>query len=260
MEGTLPIARLLQCLRSGLFGCVLAASVLVLGILCLPVLLLPPASIMRVVRFWARLMMSALRLIVGIDYEIRGLDRLPAGPVLIAAKHQSAWETIVFLAELPFPAYVLKRELLAIPLYGWYTRRIGMIAIDRKGGAASLRRMMAEARRAVASGRPIVIFPEGTRMPPGTTRPLHSGVVALYTALDLPVVPVALNSGLFWRRGFWDKRPGRILCEVLPALPAGLVRPEMMQRLSAAIVDGSLRLEREAESAGYNRNVTGTSA
>ena len=242
--------RVVRGMRSGLYGVFLALSVGVLGVACLPVLLLPRRAVMRVVRFWAKLALSALRVIVGIDSELRGFERLPDTPVIIAAKHQSAWETIVFLAVLPLPAYVLKRELLSLPVYGWYTRRLGMIAIDRKGGAASLRRMMAATRQAVADGRPIVIFPEGTRTPPGTSRPLHSGVAALYAALDLPVVPVALNSGLFWRRGFWDKRAGRILCEIQPALPPGLERAELMQRLASAIGDGSRLLEREARAAG----------
>jgi 1-acyl-sn-glycerol-3-phosphate acyltransferase len=190
-----------------------------------------------------------LRAICGLDYEIRGLDNLPPGPAIFAAKHQSAFDTMVFTRFLPDAAYVLKKELLAVPCFGWYLRHSGMIPVDRAGGSRALKEMIAAARQAAADDRPILIFPEGTRTPPGQSRRYHPGVAALYSALDLPVVPVALNSGLFWPRRSFTKRSGRIVVEVLPAIPPGLERKAFMTRLHDAIEGASARLRAEAADA-----------
>ena len=165
-----------------------------------------------------------------------------SAPVIIASKHQSAWDTIVYFVLFDDPAYVLKRELLAIPIIGWYLRRTGMIAIDRKGGAGALRRMVAEARAAADAKRPIVIFPEGTRTAPGAKRAYHPGVAALYGKLGLPVVPVALNSGLFWPRRGFVKRPGRIVLEFLPPIAPGMELEVFATALNEAIETASTEL------------------
>ena len=165
------------------------------------------------------------------------------GPAILAAKHQSAWDTIVFYRVLDAdPVYVLKRELTWIPILGWYLRRVGMVAVDRKGGAAALRRMTATAHAALAEGRRIVIFPEGTRTAPGARRPYHPGVAALYAATDVPVVPVALDSGRYWpRRGFL-KRPGTITLRILPPLPPGLARKAFVAELEHRIEEACAAL------------------
>jgi 1-acyl-sn-glycerol-3-phosphate acyltransferase len=165
-------------------------------------------------------------------------------------KHQSAWDTLILPVVLGDPAVVLKRELLLLPFYGWYARRAGSIAIDRKGGAAALRTMVAAARAAAAMGRPIVIFPEGTRTAPGERRPYHPGVAALYRSLGLPVVPVAVNSGLFWGRRAFMKRSGHITLAFLDPIPPGLPRRRLMQELEARIEAATAELEREA-AGGY---------
>jgi 1-acyl-sn-glycerol-3-phosphate acyltransferase len=144
------------------------------------------------------------------------------------------------------PAVVLKRELLLLPFYGWYAARAGSIAIDRKGGAGALRHMVKAAQRAAALGRPVVIFPQGTRVAPGRPLPYQPGVAALYQALGVPLVPAAVNSGLYWgRRSFW-KRPGRITLEFLDPIMPGLSRRDLMARLEDRIEAATAALEREA--------------
>jgi 1-acyl-sn-glycerol-3-phosphate acyltransferase len=157
-------------------------------------------------------------------------------------KHQSAWDTLVFALLLDRPAIVLKQELLNLPLFGWYMRKCRMIPVNRKGRAAALKRMAADARDRAAAGRPILIFPEVTRMAPGQRRPYQPGAAALYGALGLPVVPVALNSGLFWGRRSFHKRPGRIVVEFLPPIAPGLPRREFMQELQERMEGASQRL------------------
>jgi 1-acyl-sn-glycerol-3-phosphate acyltransferase len=160
---------------------------------------------------------------------------LPKGPVLVAAKHQSMFETIEMLLLLDEPAVVLKRELADLPGWGFVARRYGVIPVDRDGGAAALRRMLKAARDALAQGRPIVIFPEGTRVYPGEHPPLQPGFAGLYSALKLPVIPVALDSGRLWPRRGFVKRAGTVTFRFGEPIPAGLRRQEIEQRVHAAI-------------------------
>jgi 1-acyl-sn-glycerol-3-phosphate acyltransferase len=161
-------------------------------------------------------------------------------------KHQSAWDTLILPVVLGDPAVVIKRELLWVPFYGWYAARAGSIAIDRRGGAGALRRMLADAREAAEQGRAIVIFPEGTRTAPGQTLTYQPGVAALYQALALPSVPAAVNSGLYWGRRAFVKRPGRIVLSFLEPIPPGLPRREVMAELETRIETATAGLEREA--------------
>jgi 1-acyl-sn-glycerol-3-phosphate acyltransferase len=195
---------------------------------------------------WAGGVDRLLRL-VPITVEVRGAHNLPKGAVLVASKHQSAWDTIVFHKLLDDPAIVLKRELLHIPLYGGFIRRAGMIPVDRDAGARSLRALVVEARAKAAEGRPILIFPEGSRAAPGQRLPYRPGAAALYTQLGLTCVPVALNSGLFWPRRQFRRRPGRIVLEFLPPIPPGLTRRTFAETLETAIETATDRLIAEAE-------------
>jgi 1-acyl-sn-glycerol-3-phosphate acyltransferase len=224
-----------------------------LGTIGLPLLVGPRAVTMRFGRFWATSVLALLRAIVGLDYQVRGLDHVPRGGCIIAMKHQSAWDTLILPVVLGDPAPVLKRELLLLPFYGWFAARAGSIAIDRKAGAGALRRMLAKARPVAAVCRPIVIFPEGTRVAPGERRPYQPGVAALYQALALPVVPAAVNSGLFWRRRSFIKRPGRIILEFLEPIPPGWSRAELMAELERRIETATAMLVREGE---VEKNVT----
>ena len=172
------------------------------------------------------------RRVLGIRMKIEGM--IPAGPHLIAVKHQSMYETLQMVRITHLPVIVMKMELADIPLFGFMTRRYGVIAIERTAGAKALRAMVAAGHEAVASGRPVMIYPEGTRVPVGETPPLKSGFAALYRALALPVVPIAVDSGRLWGRGFVH-RSGTVTFKVGETVPPGLKRDEVEARIHAAI-------------------------
>jgi len=229
-------------LRSALFLLWFAVVSVVMNVMALPVLLLPANRAMAAASLWGRAVLFGLKHIAGIGLEVRG--RLEQPRVLLAAKHFSMWETIAFLAIFPRPAIVMKQSLLRIPLYGWYCRKMGMIAIDRSAGAGAIRAMAAQAKRALNANRPIVIFPEGTRKHPGAAPDYKPGVAALYGQLQVPCVPVAHNSGLFWL-GFL-KCPGTIVVQLLEPIPPGLPRQQFMMALETRIEEGTRRLLEEA--------------
>jgi 1-acyl-sn-glycerol-3-phosphate acyltransferase len=233
-------------LRSALYAAGFQLWTALMAVLYLPLLALPRRAMVLSARFWLKGVMALLRLTAGVTYEVRGRDTLPAGPVIVASKHQSAFETFAFHLLLDDPAYVLKRELTWIPFFGWYLAKTGVIAIDRSAGTKALKAMVKGGEQARAEGRPIVVFPEGTRTPPGSRHPYHSGVAMLYGGLGLPVVPVALNSGLFWGKRAFTKRPGRVTIEFLPAIPPGLDRRRFMAELESRIETASDRLVAEA--------------
>ena len=194
----------------------------------------PPAWSFALARAWARTVLGALRPLCGITVEVTGREHLPAhGPALVASQHQSAFDTIVWLLIAPAPAYVLKQELMRIPLYAGMVRKLGMIVVDRDGGASAIRSLLRDADRAVAEGRQIVIFPEGTRAAPGAVLPLQPGIAALAARTRLPVIPVLTDSGTSWGRRAWRRHPGTIRVAIQPPLPAGLPRAELMDRLAA---------------------------
>jgi 1-acyl-sn-glycerol-3-phosphate acyltransferase len=229
-------------IRSLAFQLCLYLFTAIAAILGVPLLLLPWRGTMIYGATWAAMVLKLLGWCVGLRHEVRGREHLPAGPAIIAMKHQSAWDTFAVPVVFGDAAIVFKKELMLVPFYGWYVWKAGMIAIDRKAGAGALRRLVAGARRAVAHGRSIVIFPEGTRTAPGTHRPYQPGVAALYRQLGLPVVPVALNSGLFWGRRHFLKRPGRIVLEILPPIPPGRDRRALIAELEERIEAATARL------------------
>ncbi len=240
----------MMLLRSAAFQIAFYAWTILMLLLYLPALLVPRLVIVNGMTLWARGVLFLLRRIAGITFEARGAGIAPGTAVILAAKHQSAFDTLIFHVLVHDPALVMKRELLAIPVYGWHARKVGMIAIDRKNGAAALRRLVQAARDAAAMHRPIVIFPQGTRTAPGVSAPYQPGIAALYAKLDLPVVPLAVNSGLFWPRRRFAKYPGTIVFEFLPAIPPGLPRRQFMAELESAIETASLRLAAEGSHGG----------
>src|SRR5256885_14846367 len=185
-------------IRSAIFAIWFAVVTVAIYIAILPTLLLPRKVMVRACRLWSRAVFFGLKWICSLRYEVRG--QIPEGGVLIASKHMSMWDTMGLYLMVWDPTAVLKRELLRIPFYGWYIAKAGVIAIDRGGGAAALRRMAADAKRALAAGRPILIFPEGTRKKPGAPPDYKPGVAGLYGLLGVACVPLALNSGVFWTR------------------------------------------------------------
>lgn len=170
-------------------------------------------------RFWGRVLLGALRFICGLDYRVEGLERLPAGCHVVLMKHSSSWETFAQTVILPAQAWVLKRELLWIPFIGWGIRLLRSIAIDRGAGGAAVRQMIDQGKRRLAEGVWVVVFPEGTRMPPGETRRYGSGGAALAAAAGVMIVPVAHNAAYFWPRRGWLKRPGTIRVVIGPPIP-----------------------------------------
>jgi 1-acyl-sn-glycerol-3-phosphate acyltransferase len=226
----------LTALRAGLF---LATFYLWTSLLALAFVPVAPfvsgRTMRRYAAFWQRGGHLILRVTTGIRHEVRGLAHLPPGPVILAAKHQSAWETLAFHTIRPDVVIGLKQELGRIPIFGWYLKIGENIFIDRRGATRALRSLVDGAKAAVARGCSILIFPEGTRMPPGAVPDYKPGVAALYAALDVPVVPVALNSGLFWTRRKLDKRPGTITLELLEPIPPGLDRRSFMALLEERI-------------------------
>jgi 1-acyl-sn-glycerol-3-phosphate acyltransferase len=230
-------------LRSALFNLLFFTLTAILAVVALPVLVLPRRSMLWIFHAWSWMVVMLLRTICGIRLRVTGTEHLPRdGAALVAAKHQSAFDTIVWLGLLPRPAYVLKRELLWIPIYGWLVRRARMIAVDREAGGAAMRHLMRAGRQAAAEGRQMVIFPEGTRVAPGAHVPYQPGIAALAAVTGLPVIPVATDSGLHWGRRAFHKRPGTITVAILPPLPAGLRREALLQRLEAVIEAETARL------------------
>ena len=218
-------------LRSLIFNLAYLLWSVVMHVVCLPLLLAPASWVWAAGHLWIDGTLFLLRTLCGLSARELGIEHLPNGPAIIAAKHQSAWETLFLSRRLGNPAFILKRELLGIPLFGWFIRKVGMVAVDRAGKAAALKQMVRDANQALAQGRQIIIFPEGTRVAPGAHRPYQPGIAALYGQLNVPVVPVALNSGLYWGRKAWVKKPGRILIEYLPPILPGLDRKSFMAEL-----------------------------
>ncbi|MCC7168480.1 MAG: 1-acyl-sn-glycerol-3-phosphate acyltransferase, partial [Rhodospirillales bacterium] len=220
------------------------------AILCfayLPLLVIPRRLFVEAVRLWERSILGALKLFCGLSHEFRGLERLPSGPFIIAAKHQSAWDTFIFHFLVADPCYILKRELTWLPFFGTYLMKHGMIAVDRSAGAKALKTMLKDAERVLARGSTIIIFPEGTRVAPGVSKPYQPGVAALYGAAGVPVVPVALNSGVYWGRRQFLKKPGRIVLEVLEPIPPKMDRKAFQALLKERLEAATERLVAEAQ-------------
>ena len=231
--------------RSLAFNLCLWLWALLMVLAALPWLALPPRWMLAHSRAWMQGVQFLLSRIVGLDYEVRGREHANA-LAIFAFRHQSAWETLAIHLLLDGAAIALKRELTQIPLFGWCLTHAGMIRIDRKGGARALRGLIEDGRAALARGAPIVIFPEGTRVPPDEHRPYQPGVAALYRHLECPVVPVALNSGVFWGRRSFVKRPGRIVVEFLPPIAPGLERAAFMAELERRLETATARLVADA--------------
>ncbi len=213
----------------------------------LPTFFLPYRAIIWIAKAWGRSNLVLLR-IAGIDYEIRGREKIPSGPIIVAAKHQSAWETFSLLHLFDNPVFILKRELQWIPIFGWLTIKGRMVPVDRGGGSQALSAMAERARIELARNRQLIIFPEGTRRPAGAEPRYKYGVAFLYAAEGVPCVPIALNSGLFWpRRSITRMRPGRVLVEVLDPIAPGLDKDEFIQRLQEALETTTARLIAESK-------------
>lgn len=237
-------------LRSIAFNVLFYLNTLIYLIIALPTFFMPYTAIIEVAKSWARVNLVLLRVVAQLKYEIRGRDKIPPGAILVAAKHQSAWETFALVPLFANPVFILKRELQWIPIFGWLTIKGRMVPVDRRKGAKALSAMIERARIELALRRQLIIFPEGTRRPAGAEPAYKQGVAHLYVAEGVPCVPIALNSGLFWPRRSILRYPGTVVMEILDPIPPGLGRVEFFARLQDAIEPATARLIEEAKAKG----------
>jgi 1-acyl-sn-glycerol-3-phosphate acyltransferase len=228
-------SRVLNFLRSILFVIFLYGSMTLVGVSHAPFVPFKRSIATDAARRWTRMMIWGMRWIAGITVEFRGMQHLSATPVLLAIEHHAMVETLFPFVMRPLPAIVLKRELLSMPIFGWFAAQMNSIALDREAHAAALKALLKASREAVAAGRDIVIFPEGSRVAPGEKGEYKPGVAAMYRDLGIPCVPVAVNSGLFWPAKGLIRKPGHLVVEVLPPIMPGLKREPFMAELEASI-------------------------
>jgi len=236
----------LVILRSIVFNLLFYLNLIVQLVFALPTLVMPRMAIVKVATNWGVTNLWLLRL-CGIKVEYRGIEKIPPGPLLVASKHQSLWETFALLWLFSDPAFILKRELQWIPLFGWFAWKARMIPVDRGRRSQALAEMTERARAALGGGRQIVIFPEGTRRAPGAEPSYKYGIVHLYAETGITCLPIALNSGLFWPRRSFLRYPGTIVAEILDPIPLGLSRDEFKARLQETIETATARLVAEGE-------------
>ena len=229
-------------LRSLPFNLVCYPNFIFWLIVALPTLAMPRKALMHIAIWWAQTNILLMRVICNIKVEYRGVEKIPKGPLIVAAKHQSMWETISLLQFFDAPFFVLKRELLRIPLFGQYLMKANMVAIDRSSGRQALLKLIKRAGEEVRRGRQFVLFPEGTRRPAGAPPGNKAGVSLIYADCGVACLPVALNSGLFWPRRTFLRYPGTLVVEFLDPLPPGLPRTEFLARIQAVIEEATERL------------------
>ena len=240
----------MNAVRSILFNIAFFAGSVFWSIVLVWTLVLPEKVCVRIVSaVYGGYIVLIERYIMGLKLEVRGLEHLPTqGPYIIAAKHQSAFETLnlPYLKNLGYPAIILKMELTRIPVWGWYFSGMGQIAIDRGSGTEAMNSIVRGCRRALDSGRSVIIFPQGTRVAVGAVKPYKIGIAKVYRDVRVPIVPLALNSGLFWGRNAFFKKSGTVVFEFLPAIPSGLPPLQVMERLENEIEEASNKLAKEA--------------
>jgi len=232
--------------RSIVFNVLFYLNTLVYLVIALPTFFMPYRAILAVAKSWGRTNLVLLR-VAGIDCEIRGREKIPQGPLIVAAKHQSAWETFALISLFDNPLFIVKRELQWIPIFGWLMIKGRMVPIDRSAGSQALSTMTKRARVELSAGRQLIIFPEGTRRPAGAEPRFKFGVAHLYAATGVPCVPIALNSGLFWPRRSIRLRPGTVLVEILDPIQPGLDKDEFFERLQHDLETATARLLVESE-------------
>ena len=233
--------------RSIVFNVLFYANTVFWLIVALPTFFMPYWAIVEIAKAWGRVNLVLLRWIAGIDIDVRGVEKIPKGGLLVAAKHQSAWETFVLVTLFDQPLYIVKRELMWIPIFGWLMAKGRMVPVDRSAGSQALVEMAERARIEIGRGRQLIIFPEGTRRPAGAEPRYKHGVAHLYAAEGVPCVPIALNSGLFWPRRSILRYPGTVLVEVLDPIPPGLDKEVFFKRLQDDIETATARLIAEAK-------------
>ena len=206
---------------------------------------IPKQTFRKAVALWPHGSFPLMRYLLGLTFEQRGLENIPNEPVIYASKHQSAWDTMYFLWHHKDNAYVMKGELNRIPFWKWYMDKCQHVVVDRRGGASAMREMISDTKSILADKRSVIIFPEGTRVAPGETRRYHPGIAALYSQTKATVIPVALNSGYFWGRRHFIKKPGVLTIQFLPPIPKNMDRKAFMKELEIRIESATRKLENE---------------
>jgi 1-acyl-sn-glycerol-3-phosphate acyltransferase len=234
-------------IRSIVFNFLFYLNLIVQMLAVVPTLVMPRGAIVAVVKFWARTNLWLLRRVCGITVEFRGLDKIPPGGIIVASKHQSFWETFALFPLFGDPAFILKRELMWIPFFGWFSWKAGMIPVNRGKRSQALAELSISVRQELARNRQIVIFPEGTRRAPGAEPSYKYGVTHLYADTGAVCLPVALNSGLFWPRRSFRRFPGTVIVEVLDPIAPGLSKEDFPARLQQTIETATARLIAEGE-------------
>ena len=237
---------MLILVRSMTFNLLFYLNTLVWLVIALPTFFMPYRAILTIAKTWGRCNLVLLRVVCGLDYEIRGLEKMPKGPIIVAAKHQSAWETFALVHLFDNPVFIVKRELQWIPIFGWLMVKARMVPVDRRAGSQALNAMTERARIELADNRQLIIFPEGTRRAAGAEPRYKYGVAHLYAAEGVPCVPIALNSGLFWPRRSMRRLPGTVLVEILDPVAPGLDKDVFFKRLQNDIEAATARLIAEA--------------
>lgn len=231
-------------LRSFLFQLAFWLWSATMAILMLATIPLPRAINRACLTLWSKGVILILRWLAGVRIEIRGRENVPTGAALVAAKHQSMFDVFSQFAILPDACFVMKKELLMVPLFGWHGLKADMIVVDRDGHSAALKKLVRDAKDRLKGTRQIVIFPEGTRGDVGQPGDYKPGIAALYRELDMPVTPLALNCGSHWDKSLLLK-PGTIVFQYLEPIPAGLKRAEFMRELQTRIDGATRTLEAE---------------
>jgi len=234
-------------IRSVLFNTLFYLNLAVYLLAAMPTLLLPHRYLIGLAKHWAKTNLWLLRVICGVKADFRGLEKIPPGGLIVASKHQSVWETFALLPCVDDPTFILKRELMWIPLFGWCLWKAQMIPVNRGARGPALAAMTERAKEEVQEGRQIIIFPEGTRRPPGAEPQYKFGVAFLYAETGVPCVPVALNSGLFWPRRSFRRFPGTVVVQVCDPIPPGLEKAEFHARLQDAIEAATAKLIEEGK-------------
>jgi len=234
-----------QLVRSLIFNALFYLNTLFWLLVGLPTFFMPYRATIWVAQAWGRVNLVLLR-VAGIDYEVRGREKIPPGALIVASKHQSAWETFALLPQFDNPLFILKRELQWIPVFGWLLIKGRMVPVNRGAGSQALIEMTERARIELSRGRQLIIFPEGTRRPVGAEPRYKFGVAHLYSAEGVPCLPVALNSGVFWPRRTLRRKPGKVIVEILDPIPPGLDKDTFFKRLQDEIETATARLIAEA--------------
>jgi 1-acyl-sn-glycerol-3-phosphate acyltransferase len=253
----MPVRTVIQAIRTALFYLLFIGQTAIIAIIIGIIGLIAGRTrfTWALARYWCWSNVQLLRFITGVRTEVTGTENIPPGGCIIASKHQSDWDVFAIFPHTGRPAYIVKKELMNIPFFGWAARSLDCIEIDRKKGAEAIPQMMRQARDALGRGCRIVIFPEGTRKPPLAPADYRQGIVRMYTDLKVPVVPVALNSGLFWGRNSLIIWPGLARGELLPAIEPGLAPDVFAERLRTAIETRSTELSLAAVDSGLVRPI-----